>query len=136
MRKVASIVSAGVLRSRARRASRLGSVASPQSVLPGALIEPGEAPFITGPSAITDDLLEQLLRKALERGGDFADLFFEYRRHASISMEDGRVRSVGGGVDLGLGVRVVQGAAVGYAYSESLELDEMLAAAQTASRIA
>lgn len=111
-------------------------MASPQSVLPGALIEPGEAPFITGPSAITDDLLEQLLRKALERGGDFADLFFEYRRHASISMEDGRVRSVGGGVDLGLGVRVVQGAAVGYAYSESLELDEMLAAAQTASRIA
>lgn len=111
-------------------------MASPQSVVPGALIEPAEAPFISGPSTITDDLLEQLLRKALERGGDFADLFFEYRRHTAVSMEDGHVRSVGGGVDLGLGVRVVQGTAVGYAYAESLELDEMLSAAETASQIA
>jgi len=111
-------------------------VASPLSGLPGSPIEPAEAPFVTGPSAIDDEILGQLLRKALERGGDFADLFFEYRRHAAISMEDGRVRSVGGGVDMGVGIRVVQGSAVGYAYAESLELNEMLAAAQTASRIA
>ncbi len=51
-------------------------------------------------------------------------------------MEDGRVRTVGGGVDCGVGVRVVLGAAVGYAYAESLEPEQMLAAAKTASQVA
>lgn len=95
-----------------------------------------EAPFITGPHAIDDSLIAQALGVALEQGGDFADLYFEYRRAASISMEDGRVRSVGGGIDLGVGVRVVNGTAVGYAYAESLEPEELLAAARTAARIA
>lgn len=95
-----------------------------------------EAPFASGPQAITPQLADQLLARALERGGDFADLYFEYRRSASIAMEDGRVRSVGGGIDFGVGVRVVHGSAVGYAYAESIEPDEMMAAAETASRIA
>lgn len=95
-----------------------------------------EAPFIAGPHAIDDTLIARALGVALEQGGDFADLFFEYRRAASISMEDGRVRSVGGGIDLGVGVRVVHGTAVGYAYAESLDPEELLAAARTAARIA
>ncbi|MEM6290864.1 MAG: metallopeptidase TldD-related protein [Myxococcota bacterium] len=96
----------------------------------------GEAPFITGPQSIDDTLIDRALCTALEHGGDFADLYFEYRRAASISMEDGRVRSVGGGIDLGVGVRVVHGTAVGYAFAESLEPEELLAAARTAARIA
>jgi TldD protein len=96
----------------------------------------GEAPFVVGPCAISPALADELLSRALARGGDFADLYFEYRRSASIAMEDGRVRTVGGGVDLGVGVRVVEGTAVGYAYAESLEWDEMMTAAETASRIA
>lgn len=95
-----------------------------------------EAPFMTGPSSIDDTLIDRALRTALEHGGDFADLYFEFRRATSIAMEDGRVRSVGGGIDMGVGVRVVQGTAVGYAYAESLEPDEILTAARTASRIA
>lgn len=51
-------------------------------------------------------------------------------------MEDGKVRSVGGGIDSGVGVRVVAGVGVGYAYSESLEMSDMLEAARTAGRIA
>jgi TldD protein len=99
-------------------------------------VQPGEAPFVTGPLAVDPEFLSTVLARALALGGDFADLYFEYRRSASISMEDGVVRSVGGGVDLGVGVRVVQGSAVGYAYAESLDRDEILEAAQTASRIA
>src|SRR5690349_2864194 len=95
-----------------------------------------EAPFMTGPSAITPQLASKLPARALARGGDFADLYFEYRRSASISMEDGRVRSVGGSIDMGVGIRVVEGQAVGYAYAESLEPEAMLEAAQTASQIA
>ncbi|MCH9682774.1 MAG: metalloprotease TldD [Deltaproteobacteria bacterium] len=96
----------------------------------------GEAPFVVGPQAIDAELANRVLGEALGRGGDFADLYFEYRRSASVSMEDGRVRSAGGGIDLGVGVRVVVGTAVGYAYAESLEPAEMLRAAQTASQIA
>jgi TldD protein len=51
-------------------------------------------------------------------------------------MEDGRVRTVGGGIDMGMGVRVVVGSAVGYAYSESLEVDDLMEAAETAAQIA
>src|SRR5512134_3349669 len=94
-----------------------------------------EAPFMTGPQAITRELASKLLSRALARGGDFADLYFEYRRSTSISMEDARVRSVGGSIDMGVGIRVVQGQAVGYAYAESLEPEAMLEAAETASQI-
>jgi TldD protein len=89
-----------------------------------------------GAEAITPETAGALLDRALARGGDFADLYFEYRRSASISMEDGRVRSVGGAIDMGVGIRVVEGQGVGYAYSESLEPDAMFEAAETASRIA
>ena len=89
-----------------------------------------------GPLAVSRELAGRLISTALARGGDFADLYFEYRRSASLSMEDGRVRSVGGSVDMGVGIRVVVGQSVGYAYSESLEPEAMLEAAVTASQIA
>ncbi len=92
-----------------------------------------EAPFAT---SIDPTTAGKLLAVALARGGQFADLFFEYRRSSSVAMEDGRVRTVAGGIDMGVGVRVVQGEAVGYAYAESLDWDEMKRAAETASRIA
>ncbi|KIG15957.1 TldD protein [Enhygromyxa salina] len=112
------------------KAKSTASAASP------ALVRKPEAPFMTGPQAISRDLAQQVLERALARGGDFADLYFEYRRSASISMEDGRVRSVGGSVDMGVGIRVVEGQGVGYAYAETLDPVAMLEAAQTASQIA
>jgi TldD protein len=95
-----------------------------------------EAPFAPGKGNVDDALLAKLIAVALGRGGDFADLFFEYRRSSAIAMEDGRVRNVSGGIDMGVGVRVVQGEAVGYAFAESIDPDEMIRAAETASRIA
>jgi len=95
-----------------------------------------QAPFAPGSAAVDHDLIDRVLRRAMESGGDFADLYFEYRRYDAVSMEDGRVRSVSGGVDLGVGVRVVAQAAVGYAYAEGIEPEDLLAAADTASRIA
>ena len=95
-----------------------------------------EAPFVAGPSAVAPDDAAKILARALARGGDFAELYFEYRRSASIAMEDGKVRTAGGGIDMGVGVRVVLGSAVGYAYAESLEPDEMMRAAETAGQIA
>src|ERR1700741_3596509 len=81
-------------------------------------------------------MAERLLSEALGSGGDYADLYFEYRSGADFVFEEGRVRTVGRGVTLGLGVRVLRGDATGYAYTEELSDDRMLEAARTAAQIA
>jgi TldD protein len=78
----------------------------------------------------------RLIAAALGSGGDYADLYFEHRSGADFALEDGRIRTVGRGVTLGLGVRVLRGDATGYAYTEELSLDRMLEAARTAAQIA
>jgi TldD protein len=86
--------------------------------------------------AIDAATAERLLSAALSSGGDYADLYFEYRSGADYSFEEGRVRTVGRGVALGLGVRVLRGDATGYAYTEELSDERMREAARTAGQIA
>src|SRR5688572_9438737 len=81
-------------------------------------------------------IAERLLSAALGSGGDYADLYFEYRSGADFVFEEGRVRTVGKGVTLGLGVRVLKGDATGYAYTEELSWERMIEAARTAAQIA
>ena len=95
------------------------------------------APFgPLGSHRIDASLAEKLLAIALSRGGDYADLFFEYRAGGGLSFEEGITRSASRGVGLGLGVRVQKGDATGYAHVEDLEWDSMQRAAETAARIA
>ncbi len=86
--------------------------------------------------AIDVALGERLISAALSSGGEYADLYFEYRSGADFVYEEGRVRTVGRGVVLGLGVRVLRGDATGYAYTEELSEDRMIEAARTAGQIA
>jgi len=81
-------------------------------------------------------IAERLLGVALGSGGDYADLYFEFRSGADFLLEEGRVRTVGRGVAVGLGVRVLRGDATGYAYTEELSDERMLDAARTAAQIA
>ncbi|QDU65927.1 TldD/PmbA family protein [Engelhardtia mirabilis] len=83
-----------------------------------------------------EDAIRRVLAVALERGADFADLYFQHRSGRSIGLEDGLVSRASSSVDRGVGVRVVVGDQTGYAYSERLELEPMLAAARTAATIA
>lgn len=95
------------------------------------------APFAAGgPHAIDASTAQRLLSTALAAGGDYADLYFEYRASGGFSYEEGLLKNAGRGVSLGLGVRVLKGDATGYAYTESLEMDAMLNAAKTAGQIA
>jgi TldD protein len=102
------------------------------------------APVVNAPTAARDRPLstvevrvaERLLAAAMDSGGDYADLYFEHRRAADYVFEEGRVRTVGSGVTLGLGVRVLAGDACGYAYTEELSEPRMLDAARTAGQIA
>jgi TldD protein len=95
------------------------------------------APFTAGGSAAIDAVLAQrLLSIALGRGGDYADLFFEYRAAGGFVFDDGILKSVSRGVSMGLGVRVQKGDATGYAHVERLDWDAMKRAAETAAQIA
>jgi len=86
--------------------------------------------------AISAELARQLLGIALSRGGDYADLYFEYSDNASYLYEDERIKTTSRGVTLGLGVRVLKGEATGYAYCEELDERAMAVAARTAAQIA
>src|SRR5258708_37716681 len=95
------------------------------------------APFAEGgASAIDAALAERLLAVALARGGDYADLFFEYRAAGGFVFDEGILKSASRGVSIGLGVRVLKGDATGYAYVERLDWDAMKRAAETAAQIA
>jgi TldD protein len=95
------------------------------------------APFGPGGSAgITESVCHRLIDVALASGGDYADLFFEYRAAGSLFYEDGITKSASRGVSLGLGVRVRKGDATGYAHVEDLDDATMLRAANTAAQIA
>lgn len=95
------------------------------------------APFAPGaPDAIDAVTCERLLAVALDRGGDYADLFFEYRASGGFSFDEGILKSASRGVSMGLGVRVQRGDATGYAYVEDLSWESMKRAAETAAQIA
>jgi len=96
-----------------------------------------KAPFhATGPLAIDVPTAERLLSVALSRGGDYADLFFEYHAFGSLSYEEGILKNSNRGIDLGLGVRVLKGESTGYAFVEDLTPEAMTRAAKTAAAIA
>ncbi|MBI1789062.1 MAG: metalloprotease TldD [Acidobacteria bacterium] len=86
--------------------------------------------------AITGRDLERYLAEALSRGGDYADLYFEYIATSSISMDDAIVKSATQGVSLGVGVRVLAGERTGYAYSDDLSPERIVKAARVAACIA
>jgi TldD protein len=103
------------------------------TTLPAAL----RAPFSQGGGrAIDAQLANRLLSIALEAGGDYADLYFEFRVSADYALEEEQIRTLGRGITLGLGVRVTKGDATGYAYCEDLGWDRMAHAARTAGQIA
>src|SRR5690349_21309905 len=85
---------------------------------------------------ITTHDLETYLGEALSRGGDYADLYFEYRINHSIVLEEHIIKSATKGVNLGVGVRVISGEKTGYAYSDDLNRENVVKAARTAAFIA
>ena len=80
--------------------------------------------------------MKKVLTAALEKGGDYADLYFEHTFSHGASLMDGKVNNCNANIDFGMGVRVLSGDQTGYAYVEGVVLDEMIRAARTAARIA
>lgn len=85
---------------------------------------------------VSESDLRKVMTVALEKGGDYADLFFEHTFSNSVSLQDGAVNQAASDIDFGVGIRVVSGDRQGYAFVENVSPEEMLKAARVASRIA
>ena len=85
---------------------------------------------------VSQQQLDSLIATSLAKGGDYADLYFEYTTFFNLNLKDGVVSSGGFHTDCGVGIRVLKGERTGYAYSENLAMSEMVKAAQAASMIA
>jgi TldD protein len=79
------------------------------------------------------ELVDEVLRAARRRGGSFAEVFVEEKTSTSIRLDDGKVEELATGLDRGAGVRVCFGTSYGYAYSNRLDREALLAAAEAAS---
>ncbi len=89
---------------------------------------------MTETSHVLDDaLVAEVLSVALASGAGFAEIYAERRRSRAVGLDDGRVEDVVSGLDLGAGVRVVDGLRTGYAYTNVLSRESLLDAARAAA---
>jgi TldD protein len=91
--------------------------------------------FFLDEFGIDETLCHKLLSKALSKGGDFADLFFEFTASNYVGLEDGKVNNSSGNINLGVGIRTVKDDQVGYGFTQILTEESMLSAAATASSL-
>ena len=92
--------------------------------------------FFTDNFNITVSDIEKLLAVALSRGGDYADLYFEYAVLSNLSLEEQLIKSANRAITQGVGVRVIAGERTGYAYCDEINSEAIRTAALTAAHIA
>jgi TldD protein len=85
---------------------------------------------------ITDALLAEAISAALSRGADSADVFVQHRVSSTLALEDGAVNRAYVSVELGLGIRAIQGDQQGYGFTEDLDARAVRECALTAATIA
>ena len=80
--------------------------------------------------------LQKILNIALSRGGEFAEVFLEYRLYHFINMEEDIIKETAESISLGLGIRVISGEKTGFGYTNDLSLEKIKKAALSAANIA
>ncbi len=82
------------------------------------------------------ETLNKVLAEALSKGGDFAEVYLENRTSRNIVMEESKFKSGLYGISQGAGVRVISGNKTGYAFTDDINMENLLRAAQVASYVA
>ncbi len=85
---------------------------------------------------LSKETLEKLIKIALQRGSEFAEVYVEYNVGNQIYLEENKIYGAGRGVDMGVGIRVLHGEKTGYAYSDDLGFEKLKQTAEVASFIA
>ncbi|CAA9342124.1 MAG: TldD protein, part of TldE/TldD proteolytic complex [uncultured Lysobacter sp.] len=88
------------------------------------------------PAGLGASDLEHAFGNLLGPGIDFGDLYFQHTRRESWTVEDGIVKDGAHSIEQGVGVRAISGEKTGFAYSDDINTDALLAASRSARAIA
>ncbi|WP_222564952.1 metalloprotease TldD [Novilysobacter antarcticus] len=88
------------------------------------------------PSGLDAGGLERTFGTLLGPGIDFGDLYFQHARRESWSVEDGIVKDGAHSIEQGVGVRAISGEKTGFAYSDEINAQALIAASTSARAIA
>ena len=91
--------------------------------------------LISSHFGLPKEQINQLLQIALSKGGDFSELYFEYSKDNSVTMEEGLIKNSSEIITLGVGIRVIKGNNQGYAFTNELTFESIKNAALTAAAI-
>jgi TldD protein len=92
--------------------------------------------LLLDPYGLDEGHLQKVLSTIFEHRADYADLYFQYTRNESFSLEEGIVKSGSFDIEQGVGVRAVAGDRTAFAYYDDLSLESLTEAAVTARAIA
>jgi TldD protein len=91
---------------------------------------------LLAPAGLDHAGLERAFGLLLGPGIDFGDLYFQHSRREGWTMEDGIIKDGSHAIEQGVGVRAISGEKTGFAYSDEIDADALLAAARSARAIA
>jgi TldD protein len=85
---------------------------------------------------VTEEVVREVIAAALQRGGDYCDLYFQHDISSYVGLEDDAVNRAYTNVGYGVGIRVLKGDQTGFSFTEELSPKAMNLAANTAAAIA
>ena len=80
------------------------------------------------------ELLRKIIKRVLRRGGDYADVFVEWKKPSYIHLEDDRIEKCVSGIEQGVGIRLIFGGKTAYAFSNELSEASLMEVADGLSR--
>ncbi|MDQ3215876.1 MAG: metalloprotease TldD, partial [Pseudomonadota bacterium] len=92
--------------------------------------------LLLDPFQLDEAHLQRVLATVFEHRTDYADLYFQYSRSESYSLEEGIVKSGSFDIEQGVGVRAIVGDRTAFAYSDDISLESLTEAAISARSIA
>jgi TldD protein len=91
---------------------------------------------LLAPAGLEQHHLDQVLDHLLGRQVDYADIYFQSSRLEAWTLEDGIVKEGAYSIEQGAGIRAISGEKTGFAYTDELQLPNLIQAADTARAIA
>lgn len=85
--------------------------------------------FLLDPDGLDNAFIDKVVSKLSNVSGcDYADAYFQYSRHESWSLDEGKVKAGSFSIDRGVGLRSLCGEKTAFAYSEDLDPSAILKA--------
>ena len=110
--------------------------ANPLAALGGPMSESGRLGDYYSRFGVDENSIRKVMAAGMSKGGDYCDLYFQHSISSTIGLEDNIVNRAYSNIDMGLGIRVLNGEQTGYSFTEDLSPKAMEAAAKTAANIA